>query len=229
MEKYKAHAEEYFKNHVATLKIIDGDTQILTWKNPSSIYYSIEFIFRGNMIFVSGDMGNAVFDCTWNPTWDYKWEKTFPGYFAEKCKLITDGKEDWSGRDALEDIKEGFRDRFEMLDDKNYDILFEKVKSEQYVPFPNYTDMWDIDQEPLPFTDIVNSDGLLLDLCLAVSAAHSCYTQREFAETLKHDISLSHHYNIDAWGIRGNSRIPLFLWALRMAKEQLAKKEQEGV
>ena len=74
-----------FKNHVATVQEIDEDTQILSWKEEGTIVYSLEFIFRDNMIFVSGDLGYGVFYTTWYPKWNYDWEHINPYYFAENA------------------------------------------------------------------------------------------------------------------------------------------------
>ena len=80
--------ESRFKDHVATVKQLDKETQVLTFKRPDSIMWSTEFIFRKNLIFVSGDTGCAVFSTTWEPTWNYDWENTSPEYFAEKCQAF---------------------------------------------------------------------------------------------------------------------------------------------
>ena len=38
--------ERRFKDHVATFKQLDEETQVLTFKRPDSIMWSTEFIFR---------------------------------------------------------------------------------------------------------------------------------------------------------------------------------------
>lgn len=226
MEKYKVQAEDCFKQHKATLKVVDEDTQILTWKHPNSIYYSVEFIFRKNMIFVHGDMGNAVFECTWNPTWNYNWETMFLDYFAEKCKMITGDIVEWNSSDAIKDIKEGFRERFEELNDDEYELLFDSIKEKQCVPFPLIERVEDLAVENLPYKTKVQ-EYTLLDLCLAVSVARESWTSEEFVNNFNKQISLSQRYeNIEKWGCKINPRIPLFLWALRMAKEQLKNNKE---
>lgn len=220
MEEFKLQAEEYFKNHKATLKIVDENTQILTWENPNSIYYSIEFIFRNNMIFVSGDLGNAVFECTWNPTWDYKWEKTFLGYLSEKCKMITDNVLQWSSEEALSDIKDAFGERFVELTDEEFEEFFNDVKDKQFVPFPCIESVHDMTQNPLLYNLRINK-YLALDLCLVIASAYSSDTQEEFIKKMKEEIALNYYNNFTTWGITVNPRIGLYLWALRMAKEQL--------
>lgn len=42
--------ERRFKDHVATVKQLDEETQVLTFKRPDSIIWSTEFIFRKNFI-----------------------------------------------------------------------------------------------------------------------------------------------------------------------------------
>lgn len=106
MGKYLDIYENRFKDHIATLKQLDEETQILTFKRPDSIMWSTEFIFRKNLVFISGDTGWAVFSTTWNPKWNYDWEKISPSYFAEKCHAFFQDKFVLDQEKAENDITE---------------------------------------------------------------------------------------------------------------------------
>ena len=49
METNKTY-DQIFKNHVAELKELDDDTQVLSFKDPNSKYYGAEFLFRNKSI-----------------------------------------------------------------------------------------------------------------------------------------------------------------------------------
>lgn len=73
---------KWFKNHVATLKELDGVT-ILRWAEPGQFCYAMEYIMRGNKLIVTGDLGEAVYDLTWNAT-HHSFNGIHIGYFMEK-------------------------------------------------------------------------------------------------------------------------------------------------
>jgi hypothetical protein len=52
--------EEWFKYHKANI-IQEEDIKVLEWRKPGSGYYGVTYIFHGFHMFVSGDLGDAVF------------------------------------------------------------------------------------------------------------------------------------------------------------------------
>lgn len=86
----------WFKNHVATYKIFkaeDGETiEYLRWGKPKSSIFSISYMFRFGLLFVYGDLGDAVYQ--WHPSIG-----TLPSlatcsldYFAGKCSASECGR-----------------------------------------------------------------------------------------------------------------------------------------
>jgi len=94
----------WFKEHKASISEC-GDLVVLNWRQPETIIYSVRYVFdRGNM-YVSGDLGQAVFSFT---------EKAIPGriarysldYFCEKLSAFSDPKRDFDQLRANEYLNE---------------------------------------------------------------------------------------------------------------------------
>ena len=76
--------DRWFKDHKAELKDL-GEIQILNWKKPGTICYYIRYIFDGNKMYVSGDLGEAVFWLTWNAD-VHSFNGIHIDYFAKKLR-----------------------------------------------------------------------------------------------------------------------------------------------
>ncbi len=63
-EIQKEIREEWFKDHKATLET-HGDITVLDWKRPGSNFYYCRYVFDGHRVYISGDIGEAVFLLTW--------------------------------------------------------------------------------------------------------------------------------------------------------------------
>ena len=53
-----------FRDHIATLTE-HGDLKILEWEKPGTSFYYVRYVFDGNRIYITGDLGEAVFCLTW--------------------------------------------------------------------------------------------------------------------------------------------------------------------
>ncbi len=123
--------ETWFKNHVATLTE-EGNLKVLEWKKPGTNVYYCKFVFDNNMMYISGDIGEAVFELTWKAD-VHSFNGIYTGYFMEKlqafsgCRYLYDGEkagaylEEWLDENIeemefkSEDDKEDFLDTFEEL------------------------------------------------------------------------------------------------------------------
>jgi hypothetical protein len=56
----KTIREEWFQCHKATLTQ-HGNLQVLDWRRPNTGYYAVRYIFDRNMLYISGDLGDAIF------------------------------------------------------------------------------------------------------------------------------------------------------------------------
>jgi len=98
----------WFKDHKATLSEC-GDLVVLDWKQPETIIFSVRYVFDRNYMYVSGDLGEAVFHFT---------EKAIPeriaryntDYFCEKLSAFSGPKRDFDRLRANEYLNEMTRD-----------------------------------------------------------------------------------------------------------------------
>ncbi len=101
---------EWFKNHKATVTGLHSDGSkdhviLLDWHEPGTCVYSVRYIFSGTELFVSGDLGSAVF---------YLTERATPkavagydlGYFAGKLRCCSAGDRgiEFSAEEAMSAI-----------------------------------------------------------------------------------------------------------------------------
>ena len=220
METNKTY-EHIFKNHVAELKVLDDDTQVLSFKAPNSIYYGAEFLFRKNSLFINGDTGYAVFNMTFFPTWDYSWETMDTGYFSEKCKAFSDNKYVRSNDAAEETIKEYIIDMFK--DNKSTDG--EEVAD--YI-------IWLARQKPfwseIENDDVFNEDNEDQFLKFAVLLLRTFYISENqeqyihfaiFDDDMKDFRDLRSEVDFSRLGEELNSKFELWLYMLVKAKKQL--------
>jgi hypothetical protein len=94
--------ENWFKEHIATITELRGIT-ILDWKQHDSVIFSIRYVFDGYNMYITGDLGEAIFRFT---------EKAVPeriasynlSYFHEKLRAFCDSKYDFDRTKAKETL-----------------------------------------------------------------------------------------------------------------------------
>ena len=70
--------KEWFKDHVVDVREDTGLVTVVDFHRPGTNIYAVRYIFAGHYVYVSGDLGSAVFNCTWpvTPTgkhWNDRW------------------------------------------------------------------------------------------------------------------------------------------------------------
>lgn len=106
---------EWFKDHVATLAEHDGVT-ILDWSKPGSSFYSVRYIFSGSSLFITGDIGDAVFSLTWRATID-SFEKVNLGYLMGKLSCSSRDRWNFNSEKACKELDEWLDERIHDLED----------------------------------------------------------------------------------------------------------------
>lgn len=87
LEKKIAVVKAALVNHIPVITKYD-DLIIVDWKNANgSRIHSMKFIYQGDCVFISGDVGNAVFKCTWKAELGSFKDKNLE-YLAEKLSAI---------------------------------------------------------------------------------------------------------------------------------------------
>lgn len=106
----------WFKDHKAEL-IKHGDITVLNWRNPSSYSYYVRYVFDSNKIYISGDIGEAVFNLTWKADINSFTDLSL-GYFLSKMSTCSNGKIDYDGEEAKRSLIEW---KNELLEEKEFD------------------------------------------------------------------------------------------------------------
>lgn len=96
--------EHWFHNHKATLTE-HGDLQVLQWKQEGTVVYSCRYVFDKNKLYISGDIGHAVFDLTWKAS-IHSFNDIHIGYFAEKLAAYQGEIRGYNGENAVKELKE---------------------------------------------------------------------------------------------------------------------------
>ena len=209
-----------FKDHVATVIDIDEDTQILKMGKEGTRIYSIEFVFRKNYIYVSGDVGSAVFNTTWKPKWDYDWERTGLGYFASKCECCKGDifvfDEDAAIQQCKEYYKEGY---FYSMPDDEYERLFEYLKNSAT------WDTWSWIEDDEEIEEYEDDKEVLKQMFCVIKAIISSSSVDGYIYTLQSDHDFEDFNDFFEFGYgfgkELNSYFEIWLLALRLAKKQL--------
>lgn len=149
-DKEKHIRNSWFKEHRAKLTQ-HGDLQVLDWKRPGTITYYCRYVFDGNKIYISGDIGEAVFWLTWKAD-IHSFNDIHIGYFEEKLAAYSDSRRDFDSNKAVRCLREWLNNLKET--EKKYDHdemrdLFEAARS------CTSTDEW---------AHIINSNEWISDL-----------------------------------------------------------------
>ena len=96
--------KDNFKDHIATLTE-HGDLMVLDWKRPNSIFYYVRYVFDGNKVYITGDLGEAVFCLTWKAD-KHSFNCMGLGYFHEKLKAYHEDKYDFDSEKATKRLRE---------------------------------------------------------------------------------------------------------------------------
>lgn len=150
----KTIREDWFKEHKAELTQ-QGDLQVLEWYKPNTSFYYCRYVFDGSRLYVSGDMGEAVFRFTEKATLE-KISKYDLHYFHGKLSAFCEEKYSFDSDRAIERIKEEIEqaeenrdiddDGKEEISDRNKEIngyictLTELIVSSKEC---SYKDAWD--------------------------------------------------------------------------------------
>lgn len=109
--------EQWFDRHIATLTK-HGDLEVLQWKRPGTINYSCRYVFDGNMMYVSGDLGEAVFWLTWRAS-IHSFNDIHIDYFDEKISAYSGDRRGFDDVKATKRLREWLKEIKE--DGKTYD------------------------------------------------------------------------------------------------------------
>ena len=112
MDNVEQHIKEtWFSKHKATLTQ-HGDLQVLEWAEPGTNIYSCRYVFDGNMMYISGDIGEAVFWLTWKAS-IHSFDDIHVHYFEEKLMASSGERRNYTAEKAVERLMEWKRELIE--------------------------------------------------------------------------------------------------------------------
>ncbi|MBU8573655.1 hypothetical protein [Bacillus pumilus] len=115
--------ENWFKNHVAEIKGEEG-LQVIYWGKSGTNMYRTKYVLSGNNIFISGDIGEAVYSLTCSATLDNIKDFNL-GYFTGKLEAFCEDRWDFDQTLAKKELRE-YWDEYEI--NEQYDDAREIYK-----------------------------------------------------------------------------------------------------
>lgn len=105
MKDYESHIREtWFSDHKADLQE-HGDLKVLVWKKPGTSMYYCRYVFDGSRMYISGDIGEAVFWFTEKA--DVFNQCTYGlGYFEGKLVAYGENRRDFDDKKAEKALRE---------------------------------------------------------------------------------------------------------------------------
>lgn len=116
MHEEKQIRECWFKNHIASITQ-HGELTVLDWKNPANGHYHVRYVFDGHRLYITGDIGEAVFNLTWKADVHSFTDVTI-SYFMEKMSAFSDDRYDFSTDKAANRLEEW---KGELLESGDYE------------------------------------------------------------------------------------------------------------
>lgn len=123
--------EYWFKDHIADFQKINDRISILDWNRPDTICYSCRYVFDGSRVYVSGDIGEAVFCLTWKAD-IHSFNDIHIGYFEEKLSAYSGERRDFDSDKAVRRLREwvkGLKEEGIKYDHDEMKELFERARS----------------------------------------------------------------------------------------------------
>ena len=112
-EKEQYIRKHWFSEHKAKLEK-HGDLEVLTWAREDSGTYHCRYIFDGRKMYISGDIGEAVFWLTWRASLP-SFQDIHIDYFEEKLQAYNEDRRNYNGVLAVKKLKEW---KLDMLEDE---------------------------------------------------------------------------------------------------------------
>lgn len=118
--------ENWFGDHVAEIQGEEG-LQVIYWGKPGTESYRAKFVLSGYNVFVSGEIGEAVYNLTCPATLENI--KVFNlGYFTGKLTAFCEARWDFDQEKAKEELKE-YWEEYEMNEAEEGKEIFDDIIS----------------------------------------------------------------------------------------------------
>ncbi|WP_075824162.1 hypothetical protein [Clostridium perfringens] len=105
IETSKEVREKWFKNHIAKVEFDSEDLKIINWGQPGTNLYRVRYVFDKNRLYISGDIGSAIFQV--GSKIDINFFKDINiWYFFDKLEAMSCNRYDWSVKECLRSLDE---------------------------------------------------------------------------------------------------------------------------
>ncbi|MED0963836.1 hypothetical protein [Bacillus paramycoides] len=117
---------DWFADHVAEVKGEEG-LQVIQWGKPGTSMYRTKYVLSGANVFISGDIGEAVYKLTCSATFDNI--KGFNlSYFMEKLTAFCGDRWNFDSKKAKRELEEYWQE-YEMSDQEDSGEMYTKILS----------------------------------------------------------------------------------------------------
>ncbi len=126
VESYKEMIRnDWFQDHVAEIHGEEG-LQVISWGKPGTNMYRAKYVLSGNNVFISGDIGEAVYSLTCAATLDNI--KGFDlGYFTGKLQAFCGSRWNFDEQLAKKELKEHWEE-YEMDEIEYSSEIYKAIK-----------------------------------------------------------------------------------------------------
>ena len=127
--------KHWFQEHKATLTK-HGDLTVLNWRKEGTVCYAVRYVFDGDKMYITGDIGEALFWVTWKAD-IHSFNGISTHYFMEKMRAFSDERYDFDSNEAKERMEkwrsEILEDRFPIDADEDNDDNKENFEREEFI------------------------------------------------------------------------------------------------
>jgi hypothetical protein len=144
--------KDWFENHVAEFEKLNDRVSILNWGKPGSCFYYTRYVFDGCKLYISGDVGEAVFCLTEKASIESIKDYSVD-YFHGKLAAFGESEYDFDDKEAIKRLKEERKETTSKEYKKILTYLIDEVESccnvdnWRYVTDQNWNDISEYDPD----------------------------------------------------------------------------------
>lgn len=120
--------EVWFKDHKANYMKINDDLKILEWKKPDSMHMNVRYVMDRNNVYITGDLYSAMICLTQQANLESLGKYNLY-YFGKKLTTIEQDKCDFDSDKAIKELKENFKEWYDI--DMDSDVDEDKFKHKE--------------------------------------------------------------------------------------------------
>lgn len=197
--------EDWFKDHIAEFTKLSDRVSTLSWGRPNSSFYYTRYIFDGRKLYVSGDLGEAVFCLTEKASIESI--STYDAhYFHGKLSALSEDKYSFDESEAIERIK----------------IEIEEAKENRDIDEDGLQEKTERNMQINTYISVLN--GLIEESKLCCNKSNWDYAVNQVYDDLS-----EYYCDVNEWIFKAGDVIPnsveAYLIGIKMAYEQLKEKE----